>query len=128
MSEPVFISEGEVCAIHRRGLEKHGGMDGVRDPGILASALNQPEAAWYYAQADLFTLAAAYVFHIAQNQPFIDGNKRAAVITALTFLEVNGVNTSRCPDDVIYDAMIAIAEKRLDKAGLAEVFRSQLAP
>ena len=127
MSEPVFISEEEVRAIHCRGLETHGGMDGVRDPGILASALSQPEAAWYYTQADLFALAAGYAFHIAQNQPFIDGNKRAAVTTSLTFLEVNGVNTSGCPDDVIYDALIAVAEKRLDKAGLAEVFRSQLA-
>lgn len=126
MSEPVFISEEEVRRIHRRGLERHGGMDGTRDPGTLASALSQPEAAWYYTQADLFTLAAGYAFHIAQNQPFIDGNKRAAVTTALTFLEVNGMNTSACPDDVIYDALIAIAEKRLDKPGLAAVFRSEL--
>ena len=126
MSEPVFISEEEVRAIHRRRLEKHGGMDGARDPRTLASALNQPEAAWFYTEADMFTLAAANAFHIAQNQPFIDGNRRAAVTTALTFVAVNGVNNSPCPDDVIYDALIAIAEKLLDKPGLAAVFRSRL--
>lgn len=69
---------------------------------------------------------AAYAFHIAQNQPFVDGNKRAAITAALVFLEINGVNTSRCPDDVFYDALIALAEKRLDKPGLAAVFRLHL--
>jgi len=103
-------------------------MDGLRDPGAFASALHQPEAVWFYAQGDLFELAGAYAFHLAQNQPFIDGNKRVAVAVALTFLELNGVNTSSCPDQVFYDAMIAIAEKRLDKAGLAGVFRTHLSP
>jgi death-on-curing protein len=92
----------------------------------LASALSQPKASRHYTQADLFTLAAAYAFHIARNQPFIDGNKRAAVLAALTFLEINGVNTSRGMDDAIYNAMLAIAERRLDKTGLAAVFRAQL--
>ncbi|MEO7413963.1 MAG: type II toxin-antitoxin system death-on-curing family toxin [Opitutaceae bacterium] len=74
----------------------------------------------------IFELAATYAFHIAQNQPFIDGNKRAAIAIALAFLELNAVNTSPCPDEIFYDAMIGIAEKRLDKTGLAAVFRSQL--
>ena len=126
MNEPVFLSEADVLGLHRRGLEQQGGMDGLRDPSAFASALHQPEAVWFYAQGDLFELAATYAFHIAQNQPFIDGNKRAAVAAALAFLELNGVNTSSCPDEIFYDAMIGIAEKRLDKAGLAAVFRAQL--
>jgi len=128
VNDPVFLAEADVLALHRRGLEQHGGLDGLRDPGAFASALHQPEAVWFYAQGDLFELAAAYAFHLAQNQPFIDGNKRVAVAVSLAFLELNGVNTSSCPDTAIYDAMIAIAEKRLDKAGLAAVFRSQLSP
>jgi death on curing protein len=128
MNEPVFLSETDVLELHRRGLEQHGGMDGLRDPGAFASALHQPEAVWFYAQGDLFELAAAYAFHLAQNQPFIDGNKRVAVATALAFLELNGVNTSPCLDEIFYDTMIAIAEKRLDRGGLAAVFRAHLSP
>ena len=126
MNGPVFLAEVDVLALHRRGLAQHGGMDGLRDPGAFASALHQPEAVWFYTQGDLFELAATYAFHLAQNQPFIDGNKRVAVATALAFLELNGVNTSPCPDEVFYDAMIAIAEKRLDQPGLAAVFRAHL--
>jgi death-on-curing protein len=126
--DPIFLSEEVVCRLHTRALEQHGGMDGLRDSEILASALHQPEVAWHNARADLFSLAAAYAYHIAQNQPFIDGNKRTAMLAALTFLEINGVNTSSCTDDSIYNALIAIAEKRLDKAGLAAVFSSQLSP
>lgn len=126
MNEPLFLSEADVLWLHRCGLEKHGGIDGVRDPVGLASALHSPEAVWFYTQGDLFDLAAAYAFHLAQNQPFVDGNKRAAITTALVFLEINGVNTSACPDNAFYDALIALAEKRLDKPGLAAVFRQHL--
>jgi death-on-curing protein len=70
-------------------------------------------------------MAAAYAYHIAENQPFVDGNKRAALLAALNFLVQNGVSSDR-PIAEFYDAMIAIAEKRLDKAGLAAVFREQL--
>ena len=81
---------------------------------------------YYYGQGDLFDLAAAYAYHIAENQPFVDGNKRTAITTALAFLEFNGVATSAVTNAQLYDAMIGIAEKRMDKAGLAEVFRSAL--
>jgi death-on-curing protein len=112
--------------IHRRSLEQHGGQDGIRDEHALESALAQPMNVYAYGEGDLFDIAAAYAFHLAQNQPFIDGNKRTAITTALMFLDGNGVNTSPSPDDAFFDAMHAIAEKRLDKAGLAAVFRSQL--
>jgi death on curing protein len=122
----LFVAEVDVLALHRRPLEQHGGMDGLRDSGAFKSALHQPEATWYYQPCDLFDIAAAYAFHLAQNQPFIDGNKRVAVTVALAFLELNGVATSPCPDAILYDAMIALAEKRLDKPGLAAVFRAHL--
>lgn len=86
----------------------------------------QPEASYYYAQGDLASIAAAYAFHIAQNQPFIDGNKRTAMGAALTFLKGNGVDVDKYDGDELYDAMIGIAEKRVDKAGLAEIFRRHL--
>ena len=125
MNDPLFLSREEVLGIHRLSLEQHGGLDGLREPGLLDSALMQPEAAHYYGQGDLAAIAAAYAFHIAQNQPFIDGNKRTAMGSALTFLRLNGYPPARFDGDELYDAMIAIAEKRLAKAGLAALFRAR---
>ncbi|GAB1489788.1 type II toxin-antitoxin system death-on-curing family toxin [Opitutaceae bacterium] len=126
MNEPLFITREWVDALHRRSLEEHGGQDGIRNENGLESALAQPRNVYHYSQGDLFDLAAAYAFHLAENQPFIDGNKRTAVTTALAFLELNGIHTSPITDKALYDAMIAIAGKRLDKAGLAALFLSQL--
>ncbi len=103
-------------------LQRFGGTDGVRDHGLIESALGSAMNTYHYASGDLFDIAASYAFHLAQAQAFLDGNKRIAVATALVFLELNGV--LKTPDNGhLYDAMIAIAEKRLDKAGLAEIFR-----
>ncbi len=126
MDEPVFLSRERVLQLHHLSLQQHGGLDGLREPGLLDSALMQPEATYHYGQGDLAAIAAAYAFHIAQNQPFLDGNKRTAITSALAFLELNGIPTSAITDAELYDAMIAIAEKRLDKAGLAEIFRRQI--
>ena len=112
--------------IHHASLERHGGIDGLRDPGLLDSTLMQPEATYYYGQGDLAAIAAAYAFHIAQNQPFLDGNKRTALGSALLFLKANGVDVDKYDDVQLYDAMIGIAEKRIDKAGLARIFRRNL--
>ena len=126
MDEPVFLSREKLLKLHRISLQQHGGLDGLREPGLLDSALMQPEAAYFYSQGDLAAIAAAYAFHIAQNQPFVDGNKRTAMASALTFLEGNGVDIEQYDWTQLYDAMIGIAEKRLDKAGLAEIFRKHL--
>lgn len=128
MNEPVFLSRDQVVELHRISLELHGGLDGLREPGLLDSALMQPEAAYFYGQGDLCDIAAAYAFHIAQNQPFLDGNKRTGMGAALTFLECNHVDVDQFDGRRLYDAMIALAEKRLDKAGLAGVFRAHLSP
>jgi death-on-curing protein len=126
VNDPLFLSREEVLGIHRLSLQQHGGLDGLRDPGLLDSALTQPEAAYFYGQGDLAAIAAAYAFHIAQNQPFVDGNKRAAMGSALTFLKLNGISPAVFDGAVLYDAMIGIAEKRIDKAGLAAIFRTRL--
>jgi death-on-curing protein len=126
VTEPIFLSRDQVLELHRISLERYGGLDGLREPGLLDSALMQPEAAHFYGHGDLYSIAAAYAFHIAQNQPFIDGNKRTAIGAALTFLEANNVEVAEFDRAKLYDAMIAIAEKRLDKAGLAEAFRRNL--
>lgn len=126
MSDPVFIARATVEMIHRRSLEQHGGQDGVRDDHALESALAQPVNVHLYGQGDLCDLAAAYAFHLAQDQPFIDGNKRTAIATALMFLEANSLPARRLTDENLYDAMIAIAERRLDKVAFAAIFRAAL--
>ena len=124
--EPEFLNWDEVLYLHARSLAEHGGTDGVRDRGLVESALNQPKNDFYYGGVDLFGMAAAYAFHIAQAQAFLDGNKRTAIASALSFLTLNGVQTNGGGSE-IYAAMIAIAEHRLDKAGLAALFRQLFA-
>lgn len=125
MNEPVFLSREAVDLIHEASLREFGGADGTRDENALESALAQPIHEFVYRGADLFEIAAAYAYHIAENQPFVDGNKRTGLLSALNFLAANGILADR-PVDEFYDAMIAIAEKRLDKSGLAAVFRRTL--
>jgi death-on-curing protein len=125
MNEPVFLTREEVESIHAASIEAFGGALGIRDENVLESALAQPMQEYFYRNADIFEMAAAYAFHIAENQPFVDGNKRAALLAALNFLAQNGIVANK-PVAEFYDAMIALAEKRLDKPGLATVFRKHL--
>lgn len=127
MKEPDFLTREAVDAIHEASLREFGGADGIRDENALESALAQPMHEFYYREADLFQIAAAYAFHIAENQPYLDGNKRTGLLSALNFLALNGHFAAQ-PTDDFYDAMIGIAEKRLDKAGLAAVFRRNISP
>ncbi len=98
----------------------------MRDEHGLESVLAQPQHVFSYGTGDIADMAAAYAYHLAENPPFIDGNKRTAITAALYFLELNGVNTSTLANAELFDAMIGIAEKRLDKAGLAAMFRARL--
>ena len=125
MNEPVFLTREAVDLIHKASLEAFGGADGVRDENALESALAQPLQEHFYRQSDLFAIAAAYAFHIAENQPYIDGNKRTGLLSALNFLAANDLLADQ-PVDEFYEAMIGIAQKRIDKAGLAAIFRRHL--
>lgn len=120
--EPAFLTIKQVAALHRMALERHGGQDGTRDESGFESAVMQPRNIWLYAQGDLFDVAAAYAFHLAESQAFVDGNKRTGMAAALVFLAGNGVTVPEATAE-LYAAMIAIAERRLDKAGLADLLR-----
>lgn len=120
---PHFLSRSQVNRIHAEGIRNFGGTDGLRDEGLLESAVIQPQQLAYYSDPDLFEIAATYAFHLAENQPFLDGNKRTAAGSAIAFLRTNGINTGFDPMR-LYEPMIAIAEKRLDRQGLAEVLRN----
>ena len=125
MNEPDFLTLNEVLVIHSRSLEEHGGSEGVRDMGMIESALASARNTLCYANGDLFDVAASYAFHLAESQAFIDGNKRTAVTAAMVFLARNGVY-AQPPRWEIYTAMIDVAEKKKDKTDLAKIFRASV--
>ena len=125
--ELLFLTRMQIERLHDLSLARFGGSAGVRDEGLIDSALASAKNAFFYGYGDLFDIAAAYAFHLAESQAFIDGNKRTAIGAAMTFLDLNGVGDM--PDDnSLYDAMIAVANKQLDKAGLAALFRHAAKP
>jgi death-on-curing protein len=128
-AEPLFLSVEDVLALHDDQLRLFGGSAGVRDRGALESAVATPEATFddEFLHEDLFHMAAAYAFHIAENQPFVDGNKRTGLNAALVFLDVNGWVVED-PEMRLFDAMIALSSRALDKHGLALVFRELALP
>ena len=90
MKKPVWVLKNLVLSLHEELLAEHGGASGIRDEGLLDSALARPQNIYSYDNTDLFTLAAAYISGIVRNHPFIDGNKRTAFMTGYVFLGRNG--------------------------------------
>ncbi|HWU44872.1 MAG TPA: type II toxin-antitoxin system death-on-curing family toxin [Bdellovibrio sp.] len=124
LSEIVFLTVDEVLLLHDLQLERYGGAVGVRERSLLESAVNMPQASFGgdYVHDGLYEMAAAYAFHIAENQPFVDGNKRTALASALVFLDLNLIEIDD-PEELLYGAMIDIAQKRLQKSGLAKLLQ-----
>ena len=126
MSDPVFWTASQVEAFHKRGLELYGGSEGLRNRSLFEGAVAQAQNVYWYANGDLYDIAAAYCFHIAQAQAFLDGNKRAAMAACLAFLKLNGVATNVELTMPLYNALIDIAEHRLEREGLAVLLRELL--
>jgi death on curing protein len=124
--KPVFLTRAQIDEIHHVQIDEFGGIHGLRDEGALESAIAQPLNVYFYGEGDLFEIAAAYAFHIAESQAYLDGNKRTGVQAALVFLEVNEIDTSGLPELEAYEAMIAVAKHEVDRAGLAKFFRENL--
>lgn len=124
MTEPRWVSRRAVLAIHQEQLAEHGGSDGVRDEMLLDSALAKPLNVFAYAaEPDIFQLAASYAFGLARNHPFIDGNKRTALVVSLTFLDLNGWEIVSTKEDV-YLTFLHLADGSLSETKLAEWLRS----
>lgn len=121
----IFLSLAEVVEIHADQIRRYGGKTGIRDMNLLSSAVAMPYATFKnkLLHHDIFEMSAAYAFHISQNHPFIDGNKRTALASALVFLELNGTSLSD-PQEKLYDAMVSLASGNLNKAKFAEILRS----
>jgi len=121
--EPEFLTPAIIEQLHDDSLTLFGGSAGVRDRGLVESALASARNTYLYGRGDVFEIAATYAFHLSEAQAYLDGNKRTAVAAALTLLKGNGV-ILRIDNTAIYDAMIAIAEKRTTKTDLAAIFRT----
>lgn len=123
MAEPRFLSVEDVRDIHVDQIERYGGGLGVRDVELLRSAIGMPEAGFgsHYLHADLFEMAAAYLYHIVQNHPFIDGNKRTGAMAAFVFLKLNGL-TLDADESAFESLVLKTAQGQIDKSAIAEFF------
>ena len=125
MKKITFLTLAEVMEIHADQIEHYGGRDGIRDINLLSSAVAVPYATFSgdFLHRDIFEMAAAYAFHVSQNHPFVDGNKRTALASVLVFLEINCLGISD-PDEKLYVSMIKIASGKMTKEELAVILRS----
>ena len=124
MADPVFLTLAEVIEVHVDQIRRYGGQAGLRDLGLLQSALAQPQASfagqWFHNH--LYPMAAAYTYHLSQNHPFIDGNKRTALASALVFLELNGISLLD-PRGRLKNAMFRIASGKMKKEEFERLLR-----
>ena len=127
MTNIVWLLEETIIAIHHRQIAEHGGGEGLRDEGLLSSALARPQNLFAYGQPapDLAALAAAYAYGIARDHPFVDGNKRTALIAARTFLLLNGVNLEAAQDEKFLTFQ-SLAAGSLTEDDLADWIRKRL--
>jgi death-on-curing protein len=127
MTQTVWLLEETLTAIHHRQIAEHGGSDGLRDDGLLSSALARPQNLLAYREShrDLASLAAAYAYGIARNHPFVDGNKRTALVAARTFLILNGVDLEATQDDKVL-TFLSLAEGAVSEEELADWIRKRI--
>jgi len=123
--EPKFLTLDQVVALHKMQIDQFGGSHGVKDEGLLLSALGQPETGFgdQYFHKDLFEMAAAYLFHLVKNHAFNDGNKRIAALTAAVFLQVNGFMVT-ADEDEFEKLVLDAAQSLVTKEQIADFFRS----
>jgi death-on-curing protein len=124
---PIFLTLDEVLALHADQLDRYGGDPGLRDAGLLESALSTPRAMFgkAYLHGSVPEMAAAYLFHLVGNHPFVDGNKRTGLAAAIAFLGLNGLWLEADPDELA-DFVIRVAAGRATKAEVAEFIRARV--
>jgi death on curing protein len=125
LTEPVFLELDEIIEIHHDQIRRYGGHPGIGDIGILKSTVAMPCATFdgNYLHTDIYQMAAAYLFHIVRNHPFIDGNKRTGTVAAIVFLLMNGIDLDAGEDDLEKIVLLA-AEGKIDKEKIARFFES----
>jgi len=122
--DPLFLTLDEVFEIHREMIAQYGGSDGIRDKGLLESAVATPQASFGgdYVHSNIFEMAAAYLFHIVKNHPFTDGNKRAGAMAAFAFLKLNKL-TLVADENQFERIVLSVAENKIEKPEIAEFFK-----
>lgn len=122
--EITFLTLDEVLAIHADMIHRYGGSMGIRDAGLLQSAVAMPQASFggEFLHGDLFEMAAAYLYHLVQNHPFVDGNKRVGAASAVVFLIMNGVEPT-ASEDALEQMVLSVATGQLGKTRIAGFFR-----
>jgi death on curing protein len=128
MADIVFLELADVMQIHVNQIEHYGGATDVRDAGLLESAIEQPRASYggTFLHSFPFEMAAAYLFHIVKNHPFVDGNKRTGTVAALVFIDLNGITVDAIPGE-LSDLTIAVATGTIGKKEIASFFESHKA-
>jgi len=123
----IFLDVDDVLEIHNIAIEKYGGQDGVRDYNLLDSAINQVRQTFggQFLYNTIETMAAIYAYHIAENQPFIDGNKRTAFASSSVFLKLNGYRLLTNNEEV-YNVFINLANKKIDKDYLVLWYKEKI--
>ena len=122
MKEPVWVDASDAFAIHEILLVRHGGASGLRDEGLLESALARPRQQFAYASPDVVEMAAAYTAGIVQNHPFVDGNKRTGFVVGVLFLEMNGFEFTASEAEAA-QAVLELAAGSIDETGFALFLR-----
>ncbi len=124
MDQLSFLALDEILAIHADQLDRYGGRAGLRDRAGLLSALGMPSATFdgAYLHGDVFEMAAAYLFHLAKNHPFVDGNKRTSLMAALVFLGLNG-QALEAPPNKVTDLVVGVAAGQVEKSDIAVFLR-----
>ena len=127
--DPTFLSLPELLEIHQDQIERYGGSLGVRDMGLLQSAAAMPQAGFggQYLHSDMFEMAAAYLYHVVQNHPFIDGNKRVGAAAADVFLVLNGIELT-ASEDAYEQLVLSVAQGRTAKSAVVEFLRENSQP
>jgi death-on-curing protein len=122
--QPHFLDLDRVLRIHRSLIEIYGGIEGIRDIGLLHSAIAMPQASFEgaFLHRNIFEMAAAYLYHITQNHPFIDGNKRTGAATAIIFLAINDIELD-ADEDALVELTLNVAQGKTGKQEIAEFFR-----
>jgi death on curing protein len=123
MSEPVWIEDELVLAIHDRQLVEHGGAEGLPDEALLQSALGRPLNHFAHESTDVVELAAKYTAGIVQNHPFVDGNKRTGFVVGVLFLELNGFRFT-ASEEAAAQAVLELTAGTMDERGLCEFLRA----
>ena len=127
MKEPAWIDREDCLGFHSALLSRFGGLDGLRDSGLLDSALARPLQLLAYGQPSLFDLAAAYAHGIVKNHPFLDGNKRSGLMAAALFLELNGM-VFNAPEEEAVLQTLALAAGEIDADAYAAWLRDSCSP